>query len=610
MDKKNYLFGILLLVAAFGFLFWQGKQYDVIDHNQVKDIDELPTQLRPHTEGEGNVPFVSEAGSSGLFEVRAASPEPGIEAEKEAVYQLENDYIIVRFTSKGGAIKDVALKKYPLILGDPEPFVFNAFSETPALALGFQVAEGEYKNYVPTFVLVSQSEDKILFSTTTPEGVEIFREFGIAKLGDKGDPYVIFNKTRFKNGSSGILNPKKLLVSMGSIPPTKGDSFGEYLNVGYYNGKKAEFIKVSQFNGSKGFLGFFKRSPVDSIREYNPSIIWGSVKNQFFTSVLTPAEPAVGIVAAPVDVGMASGDKELNEGLTGSLEVQLGQLNPGDERVLGLEFYVGPKEFTRLDQLGEHQDLVMQFGFFGIISKFLLLIMTAVHKVIPNWGLTIIAVTIIIKIILWPLTAVQIRSSKRMAKIQEPLKAIKEKYKNNPQKVQAETMKLFKANKVNPAGGCLPLLVQLPIFLGLYFMLRTSSELRFASFLWIKDLSVPDTVAFIAGFPVNILPLLMAITMFFQMKMTPSPITDNAQKRIFQAMPFIFLIFCYNFPAGLVLYWTVQNLLTIVQQMITSKMKDPVLAIIPTEEEPKKVKKLAVKAKNQSKTKTKTKTSK
>lgn len=589
MGKKNIFIGILLLVAAFVVMFWQGKQYDVIDHHGVKDVSELPTQMRSEGDKEAPDPFVSEVGSSGLFEAKSSPPLVEAEVQKESLYTLENDYISVRFTSKGGGIKDVALKKYPLSLEDHNPFVFNAFAETPALALGFQVGEGEYKNYVPTFVLVSQSKDKITFSTTTPEGVKISRNYSIMHGEEKSDPYVILHETKFVNSSAEVLNLKKLLISLGSMPPTKGDTFGEYLNVGFYNGKDAEFIKISQFNGSKGFLGFFQRDPVDSIQEKDSNIIWASVKNQFFASVLTPNQPAVGIVASPVDVGMASGEAGFNEGLTGSLEMQLGSIIAGGEKVLGLDFYVGPKEFTRLDKLGENQDLVMQFGFFGVISKFLLLIMAAVHKVVPNWGLTIIVVTIIIKLILWPLTAIQIRSSKRMAKIQEPLKAIKEKYKNNPQKVQAETMKLFKANKVNPAGGCLPLLVQIPIFLGLYFMLRTSSELRFASFLWIKDLSVPDTVAFIAGFPINILPLLMAASMFFQMKMTPSPMTDNTQKMIFQAMPFIFLVFCYNFPAGLVLYWTVQNLLTIVQQMITSRMKDPVLAIIP-EEEAKKVK--------------------
>lgn len=584
MDKKNIIIGVALLAGAFGVMFWQGKQYDLIDPvEEKKDISELPTQLRPHKDVGSLSTIDKEAPSSGLFEAVKPVKEEEKASKAETIYTLENDALIVRFTDRGGAIKDVSLKKYPLTQESDAPFVFNAYTELPALGLGFQDTEGNYKNFAPSYELVSQTKDKLIFSTTTPEGVKILRGYSFDLTDKDGEPYVINHETRFVNNSSETLNLKKLLISMGSMPPTKGDTFGEYLNVGFYNGKDAEFIKVGQFNGSKGFLGFGRRDAVDSIKEVVHNILWASVKNQFFATVLTPDEPAVAIIAAPIDVGMASGDKDLNEGLTGSLEMQLGTIPAGEERLLSLEYYVGPKEFTRLDKLGKNQDLVMQFGFFGIISKFLLLIMTAIHKVVPNWGLTIIIVTIIIKLLLWPLTAVQVRSSKRMATIQAPLKALKEKYKNNPQKLQMETMKLFKANKVNPAAGCLPLVVQLPIFLGLYFMLRTSSELRFASFLWINDLSVPDTVGYIFGFPINVLPLLMAASMFFQMKMTPSPMTDNAQKKIFQLMPFIFLVFCYNFPSGLVLYWTVQNLLTIVQQMITNRMKDPELAI-PVEE--------------------------
>jgi len=261
----------------------------------------------------------------------------------------------------------------------------------------------------------------------------------------------------------------------------------------------------------------------------------------------------------------------------GSLEFSIGQIESGKDRLIGMEYYVGPKEYTRLEAMGQKQDLIMQFGFFRYISQILLVMMKWVHSIVPNWGLTIIFVTVIIKLILWPLTAIQVRSASRMAKIQKPLQELKEKYKDNPQKIQTETMRLFKENKVNPAAGCLPLLVQLPIFLGLYFMLRTSSELRFANFLWIHDLSVPDTVGFVSGFPVNILPFIMALSMFWQMRSTPTPTTDNMQKKIFQLMPFIFLIFCYNFPSGLVLYWTVQNLLTILQQSLMKKMKDPVV---------------------------------
>ncbi|NCB15913.1 MAG: membrane protein insertase YidC, partial [Synergistales bacterium] len=135
---------------------------------------------------------------------------------------------------------------------------------------------------------------------------------------------------------------------------------------------------------------------------------------------------------------------------------------------MSTDFYVGPKDFKRLDRMSQQQDLVMQFGFFGVISKFLLLIMGGIHSFIPNWGITIILLTTLVKLVLWPLTTAQVRSSKKMAALQKPIKELKEKYGNNKQKIQVETMKLFKLNRVNPAAGCLPIFIQIPIFLGLY----------------------------------------------------------------------------------------------------------------------------------------------
>ena len=588
MDKKNTIIGVFLLAAALAVMVWQGKLHSIIGGQQEPEaqaisVEQADSSAQKSLFSPPPSPSKDKETTASLFApVRPIEVQQAEADQEEELYTLENEFIAARFTTIGGAIKDVAFKKYPLSLDSPSPFVFNAFSDRPALAIGFEGENGKFNDYSPSFELVSITKDTILFSTTTPEGVQIFRGYSVATQEDKRDPYVILHETRFVNNSAETFNLKKLLISLGSCPPTKGDSFGEYLNVGYYNGKKAKFIKATKFTASKGFLGFGQHSAVESIEESERPIIWASVKNQFFASVLTPNEPGSGIIANPMNVGMAAGEEGLDEGITGSIKLELGQILPSAQRLVSLDYYVGPKEFPRLDSLGQNQDLVMQFGFFGIISKFLLLMMTAVNSFIPNWGLTIIIVTIIIKGLLWPLTAIQVRSSKRMAKIQEPLKSIKEKYKGNPQKIQTETLKLFKQNRVNPAAGCLPLVVQLPIFLGLYFMLRTSSELRFASFLWINDLSVPDTITYIMGYPLNILPLLMAVSMFFQMKMTPTPITDNAQKKIFQLMPFIFLVFCYNFPSGLVLYWTVQNLLTIFQQSITNRMKDP-LENIPVE---------------------------
>ena len=218
----------------------------------------------------------------------------------------------------------------------------------------------------------------------------------------------------------------------------------------------------------------------------------------------------------------------------------------------------------------------MQFGFLGFFSKLLLAFMYAIHSVIPSWGWSIIIMTVCIKTLFWPLTAQASRSQKRMAKIQGPMAELKEKYKDNPQKMQQETMKLFKTHQVNPLAGCLPMLIQMPIFLGLFYMLRTASELRFEPFLWVADLSQPDTIMEIGGYPLNLLPLLMGLTMFMQMHMMPvSPTADPMQQKIFKFMPAIFLVFLYNFSSGLTLYWTVQNILTIVQQKIINSRPDP-----------------------------------
>ena len=139
-------------------------------------------------------------------------------------------------------------------------------------------------------------------------------------------------------------------------------------------------------------------------------------------------------------------------------------------------------------------------------------------------------------------------------------------------------MKLFKECHINPASGCLPMLIQIPIFIGLYYMLRSASEIRFQPFLWVKDLSVPDTVGYLGSIPINIMPLLMGVTMVLQMKITPMPSTDGSQQKILMLMPFIFLFFCYNFPSALVLYWTVQNLFTIFQNKLTYRKK-PITSI-------------------------------
>jgi YidC/Oxa1 family membrane protein insertase len=174
------------------------------------------------------------------------------------------------------------------------------------------------------------------------------------------------------------------------------------------------------------------------------------------------------------------------------------------------------------------------------------------------------------------------RSMKKMQALQPLMNKLKEKYPDDPQKQQQEMMKLYKEHKVNPMGGCLPLLVQIPVFFALYTMLRATVELRGASFLWIKDLSMPDTIFDLGGIPVNPLPLVMTATTLWQQKLTPTANVDPTQQKMMMLMPVMFLFFFYSMSSGLVLYWTVQNLLSILQQWLALRDQKPAPAAAST----------------------------
>jgi YidC/Oxa1 family membrane protein insertase len=250
--------------------------------------------------------------------------------------------------------------------------------------------------------------------------------------------------------------------------------------------------------------------------------------------------------------------------------------------------YAGPKEYKTLSRLGMQMqnevDLVMEYGgFFGFFAKLLLLSMNGLHSLMPdvagfkNYGVVIIVITVIIKLLFWPLTNISTRSMKRMQALQPQMKALQEKYKDDPQKMQRKLWEFYKEHKINPAAGCLPVLVQMPIFIGFYQMIRTAIELRGARFLWNCDLSQPDTLFIVPGLevPFNLLPLLMGATMLWQARLTPvSPGMDPVQQKIMKYMPLMFLAILYNFSAGLTLYWTVQNLLSIAQMKLTRTQED------------------------------------
>ena len=249
---------------------------------------------------------------------------------------------------------------------------------------------------------------------------------------------------------------------------------------------------------------------------------------------------------------------------------------PGATETRSFQIYAGPKELAALRRLGPTQDKVMNFGMFGFVSEFLLWAMNSLHALIGNYAWSIIVLTLLIKTALWPIQNKATNEMRKMALLSPKMTEMREKYKDDPQKMNQEVMKLYKEYGVNPFSGCLPLLVQIPIFFGFYSMLGTAIELRNSSFFWVADLSQPDTVGHLLGLPINVLPIVMAGTMVWQMVITPKT-GDAMQQRIFYFMPIIFLVFCYNYASGLALYWTTQNLFSIGQLYLTRNKPLPTL---------------------------------
>ncbi|MCK9239431.1 membrane protein insertase YidC [Desulfocurvus sp.] len=282
---------------------------------------------------------------------------------------------------------------------------------------------------------------------------------------------------------------------------------------------------------------------------------WGAIQSNYFTVALAPED----------------GDLTLKSKFTGDLfrmvvDKDGVSIAPGTSREVKASYYLGPVMSKYLSQAPHGLDSLVTYGFFDIISVPLMKGLLYIHSVVGNWGVAIIILTIIIKLAFWPLSQKSYQSMNKMKKIQPLMAKVREQYKDDRQKMNEEMMRLYKTYKVNPAGGCLPMLLQIPVFLALYQALLGAVELRHAAFIphlpftdlvWLADLSAKD--------PFYITPLVMGATMFLQQKMTPAP-GDPTQAKIMLFMPVIFTFMFLNFPSGLVVYWLVNNVLSIAQQ--------------------------------------------
>jgi len=324
-----------------------------------------------------------------------------------------------------------------------------------------------------------------------------------------------------------------------------------------------------------------KNEPISGALTKQP--VWAGISNKYFAAAIIPnlsinaryeklslmPKGEVPYVAKPADIV--------------KLEVPQVVLEAGERKVHNFRLYAGPKDTKELKDIKMPQtdelarlDLLVDFGFLSPLAKIMLLVLNAIKSFIGNYGVSIIIVTTLIKALLYPLMMKSHKSMSKMQQLKEPLAELKEKHRDNPQELNKKTMALYKRHGVNPLSGCIIWLPQMPIFLAFYSVLREAIELRGAAFLWAKDLSLPDTVFTIPillknGIPIRVLPILMAVAMFLQQRMTGTTIADPKQSKIMNYMSIFFMFIFYGFPSGLVLYWLWNNVLTIGQQYYLSK---------------------------------------
>ena len=609
MDKKNTAIGLILLIVGFGLMYMTAPEPQApapANQNSESAPEAKPASTTTLADPAELVEAEGLADPAAMLaQAETAAAEVLSDFSDDAPVFLENDYVRIELSRKGASVVEVGFKKT-----DPDreidTFIFNEGAKKPALGLYFDAGQVP-QPFLSEFQLISQASDRVVFQWDAPKGNYSLQRI-FALNGGEERPYHIAHETIILNTADVPLRLPDMFFGLGTAFPLDTDPAGQYLNFMTYASGSVEKVKVDEFTGSKGIFGFGAKTPKDFSRQSHANVTWAAAKNQYFASLLIPNEPLNTTVYTE---GMPYGSPYVagapTAGVFGAVSYASPTVQPDSQASVGMTFYIGPKELTRLRDIGGNTVEVMEFGpLVGWISEILLLVMSWYQGYVGNWGIAIILLTVSIKLIFWWLTSkgmvTQKISAKKMQGLAEPMKALREKHANNPQKLQKEMMELYRKYDVNPlaaVAGCLPILIQMPIFFGLFWMLRTAAELRLENFLWIQDLAMPDRL-FIFPFEIpflgnafNILPILYGATSYFQMRMTPQPAAMDEQQQMMQSMfkimPWIFALVLYNFAAALSLYWIANNLITMTQMALVNKKIKPQLDQIEAEQEERRV---------------------
>ncbi|BCL76798.1 membrane protein insertase YidC [Jeongeupia sp. HS-3] len=541
MDTKRL---ILFIAVSFGILFfwqkWMEKRY-------------------PHL----NTPPAATASATATAAPAATAAAETGKLANGARITVKTDLLTAQIDTNGADLRKVELNKYGATNDPSKPFALleddgahTYVAQTGLIGDGLPTHKSVFTSAQNSYVL-AEGQDKVdvRLEAPGPEGVKIAKIYTF-----KRGSYTVDVTYELVNGSAKPLSAQayyRLLRDGKSPEGTSTGMFGTHTFTG-----PAVYTDAGKFQK----IDFAKLDKGEADYQKSAKDGWVAMVQHYFTSawIASPTgQPSIcGETACSYELKAVPG------GLySAGVVATLPQIAPGAKLDKTVQLFVGPQETRVLDHVAPGFDLVKDYGIFTIFAKPLFWVLDQIHKVVGNWGWAIILLTILIKALFYPLAATSYRSMAKMRKLAPRMEQLKERHGDDKMKFQQAVMEMYKTEKVNPLGGCLPMLVQIPVFIALYWALIAAVELRQAPWaLWIHDLSAKD--------PYFVLPILMAVTMFIQQQLSPPP-PDPMQAKMMKIMPLVFSVFFLFFPAGLVLYYVVNNLLSIAQQWyITRKVEN------------------------------------
>jgi YidC/Oxa1 family membrane protein insertase len=556
-DSKRVLLAIVLTIALlWGYTTFispsKPKEEAAKKETPAATAKAPAPQAAPGTQATQPAQPASQAPSAAQL---TPAPQPAQGAPK--LVQVDTPLFTAWFSERGGTLKKMQLKKY---YAEPEkqggPYVLLDLPSTAPYTLGFSMAPGlqslaqsRFKANLSELNVDQPGGRQDLVFTGQINGIVVTKTYSFT-----ADSYAFGLKVNVHNTTAG---PLELTPELTLIEESAKQGHNSYAFTGVQLQNKGSLVELS--------TGDLEDKPVET-----GQIPWMSMSIPYFMGAVAPLS-GNGDAKRSVRGGFAGGI------MSGTLVEEPMSLQPGASKEVEFMVFYGPRDLQILKPLGHGIAKAVDFGWFDIIAKPMLVALNFLYDFFGNFGVAIILITILVKILFWPLAAKSYKSMKKMQKLQPQIMKIREKYKGDKQRMNQEVMQMYKTYKVNPMGGCLPMIIQIPVFIAFYKVLGASIELRHAPFmLWINDLAAPDRlfpdlgIPYVGGIPV--MTLLMGASMFFQQKMTPTT-GDPTQAKMMMLMPVVFTFIFINFPSGLVLYWLVNNLLSIGQQLYTNKSK-------------------------------------